>query len=923
MLEPDNAALAEALSSGQTIRLAYTLVFDWNRDGTFTGPHADFSANLVEASLDEQFTGQYPAALEVNDGYAQNRLSVTVHGHIGPEAVHVVRFFSPYSGQPGGDVGAINTPARFSATIMTSAGPVELRQFTGYLLQATPSRAKGTVVLELADITSQLTNPITLIPSGRSMAKARWNLNPTATRNEAMRIRGGQLLSWYMLHICRAAGLYQGPPAPAEAIWYSTLCGGNLPEVGGFWQMARDGRQGNAADQTITQLIHDQPSYADNTDPVKSTSSPASTEVDTTYEYPRYAWERGPFGPIMKRAVYDPAKTPLGPWGSNDGGTITDSMTGVYCTSTAIRINPTSSQVARLGFGGYYLIDPSMPDREEIYARLELPGSNANWATSAIYGGMDMHMMARGTGYISFTYYPPTGNGYRYYYWLTNLPAGNHYLAFNFEFKNGSKPIVTAKVDDRVFPRLPDQDVPPEYKDVAVSSTDAPSSWNISEYLQLNFVDIETNNFTFRQTGGAQHWGLWYQPPGPASRPLVWSDAASQPFTTATDIGPSMARVMWTPAVRGRQAWDLLKEIGSADLGVIYTDEHGILHYTNWEEIVRARDTGRTTAVLSLADVQELDPTTLYESVINTVSYSYADRAFTDKAVFASENVDDFATASNTIATYKTTISGEVISVMPGPLTWRGVAQGYPQNEVGGGADNPGGYLRSDWMKAYPPNTWRNGFCVHNLGDVSTGSSGGLAVPLMGVGVNIVVGTGWGAGDTDPTRLTIQVQNGNAAGGRTTRVAVDDNTPFLHVRGYALEDLDSGTETVTADDGGSSIAKFGVRSLHRPQSDWASDYNTQHDLSVKLATDLAQPRPAFETTEIRGDPRRQLQDVIRLDDPAGIGGPIYATVVGINRKYTEHGITETATMRTFGPRGGSWILDDPDHSRLDESTILG
>ena len=155
----------------------------------------------------------------------------------------------------------------------------------------------------------------------------------------------------------------------------------------------------------------------------------------------------------------------------------------------------------------------------------------------------------------------------------------------------------------------------------------------------------------------------------------------------------------------------------------------------------------------------------------------------------------------------------------------------------------------------------------------------------------------------------------------TVAAAVDDNTAFLHVRGYALDKQDKAkTPVLTTDE--ASLADFGIRSIDRPSSDWTTDYYTQHDLTQRLADELAQPRPVFDSLDVLGDPRRQLQDVVRIDDPGGIGGPIFAQIVGINRKFGNEGITDTLTLRTFGTRTVSWILGDEDASTLGESTVL-
>ncbi|WP_031465958.1 hypothetical protein [Sciscionella sediminilitoris] len=927
----DNVALAAALAAGQTINVDYTLRFDWARDGKYATDFADLSVNFCDGTLDAQFSGQYPPEFEVNDGAAQRRLTVHVTGHVND--VHVLKFFSPYSGYYGGNIGAVGTPCYYSIWVATADGGVEIEQFNGYLIQATPKRSDGTVELELADVTSQLTNGVTLMPSARSQVLAQWAQSGNDSIDSRVRQRGGNSLSWYLLHVCRASGLYQGPKPPKGCVAYWTLAGGVLPEIGGLEQMPRDGRQswpvasGSWIMSALLQSLNELPRYVRSFgDRLPSGAEypvgPWSPDIETPHVYPRYMWRRGQFGPEMRYDVYDSDVSSY--------GNTSDWMRMVGTTSEPVVINAYGDYRCRVGLGGWLRFDRNINSTNETSVTVMLAGFAAASEIDPNHDGsidgplgyvtFSVHPSTRAHNvYVSFQY--PNQGVYQTWScsWTPPLEDGVHYTAVNLDFGVSGAPTITTKLDGVTAARQ-----------WGSSGGTYPTSY--SKYASVDGRNVETSGVRVFTTGGAQHWGVWQQSLVSASTPMEWSNsAACMDYLPQTDIGPSMARVLWTPDVQGKPAWDVIKAIGTADLGVVHTTEDGVLHYTNWEDIVRRRDTGETTTYLSLAEVDEVNPYTTFDSVANSITFTSQDKYAVDAAIFEASDPQQFQVASGRSARWQTTVN-DAMSVMPGNVTPRRLAQGYWSTTAGSG-DNPNdpntgkpAYTWQDFMRAYAPEHWKNGFTAHNRGDVVgagityPGASPGQ--PAEGMGVFASAAAGWARGDRDPRHLTLGLSSGLPVGGRTSAASVDDNTAFFNVRGYKIAADQQVNDTVASTDT-ASFESFGVRNVSRPQSDWASDYSTQYDLTQKLADDLAQPRPVFTSVDVHGDPRRQLQDVVRIDDPGGIGGPIYATVVGINRKFdAQGGITDSLTLRTFGPRAGSWVIDDPNFSVMDETTLM-
>jgi hypothetical protein len=118
------------------------------------------------------------------------------------------------------------------------------------------------------------------------------------------------------------------------------------------------------------------------------------------------------------------------------------------------------------------------------------------------------------------------------------------------------------------------------------------------------------------------------------------------------------------------------------------------------------------------------------------------------------------------------------------------------------------------------------------------------------------------------------------------------------VKGIILVADSSGSASIMDS---ASQAQFGDRNLSLPQDDWHQDALTIGGLlAPSLLADVKQAQPYFQSASIVGDPRLQLQDVVTIDDAGGMGGPIYASMVGINEVGdAKSGLKQTLTLRTF------------------------
>jgi hypothetical protein len=415
-----------------------------------------------------------------------------------------------------------------------------------------------------------------------------------------------------------------------------------------------------------------------------------------------------------------------------------------------------------------------------------------------------------------------------------------------------------------------------------------------------------TNHGQVIARGPVQFAQIFYQYDTPNSNYL---HPVSVPVNPTVKLGLSTLRLLWRPKVRGKSAWDVLRAVAAADMGALYVTEHGVITYDNRLTVQGRQTIENVVKEIGLDEVEELDPETALASIVNHVSWGlrrkHAERA---SAVFKATKVEQFVTPINETRTTPLTLSDSVQSIRVGSVTYRPAAMGYTLE----------GNETADWrenMAYYRPDFWWDGFTPYEpySRDDAAVHPVALEAGTASAALGFVDYT-----DQDPAHLRVTTIASYQA---HTWYAVDDSTPFLHVAGTLV--VDDGTDNQDIEDP-TSIATYGLRTHALAGGDWIQDEVTVPQLAASLLDDTKQPRPYFESVELVGDPRVQLQDVVQISDPEGIGGPIFASIVGIRRRISlRAGVRDQYAMRTFGAIGGLWIMDDPGFSVMDETTIVG
>lgn len=844
-----DAALAAALAVGQKRYFAVKFMVDWARDGTYADVNSDLSSLVVTVNIDRQLTGNYPAELEVTEGYAAAQMTVTLEGDIA-DGTPVWRLFSPYSALYPGTVAAVNTPCYLDVIVETSSGPVAIRQFTGVVRSGVPSRRDGRVHLIVRDAAALLQVPITMDA---------WAVD-AMTRNNVigltdLRDSGTITASSVMDYTLRRSGFFEGPPWHPNVVLAWTLCGSALPEVGtigiedpqinGVWTFGY-------GQYTIPQF------------------SPAGKPGDI--------YENGQYGKAFRGSA-------MASW---PGGRSVGYLYGN--AHSAQRINPLSfgsNNSNLLGISAWVKFGGGLTGNSSIQFHLE----EARYDYSGInrYPAHVLLQINHATGLIQVNMIE---EGW-VEMWVqrgTVTATGWVHLFVVWDIRPGSLTVYC--LANGVTVTLAPFGTQGTWPPAAMTYAWPVSSTNLGQVIAR---------------GPMQFAQVFYMHNTPIAN-FIWPPSA--PANPNVKLDLSTLRLLWRPKARQKAAWDILRAVSSADMGALYVTEHGVVTFDN-RATIKARQSASNVAIaIGLDEVQELDPETVLESVINDITWGLNQKhAECYTAVFKSTKADQFAVAASTTRTQPVTIGDDTQSVRIGAVTYRPAAMGY---QLGGGVTT---YWQA-YMEYYNPNFpdyLGDGFTPYGPGTRTDPS----LQPTARIGGNVAVALGFvDYTDQDPAhvRLTLTAP---AAG--AVWFAIDDGKPFLHIGGTNI--ISDGTDNQNLQDA-ASIATYGIRTHGLPGGEWIQDAVTVPLLSASLLADTKQPRPFFQSVELVGDPRVQLQDVVRINDP-GLGGPIFASIVGIRRRISEgDGVKDTYTMRTFGAIGGTWIMDDPVFSIMDVSTVV-
>lgn len=836
-----NTALAAALAPGQKRYFTIKLLFDWARNGLFTDPNSDMSSQFVSATVDRQLAGQFPDQLEVTEGYVAAELDITVAGILADGVTPAWKAFSPYSGTLYSSINAIGTPVTLDVIVSTAIGPIAVRQFTGFLSDAEPDRASGQVTITCYDAAAVLAAPVTLPTWARDYTTmTQFPSNPDTPDS------GTVALTWVLETILRRNGYYVGPVWHPNVVCAWTLNGSALPDVG---TIAIEDRFVNGV-WSSGYGAYNIPQF-----------SPSGAVSDV--------YGAGQFGNVcFKGATKLPALSGRGItylygnahaannavlFGVNSYGSANSNLLGI---GTWVQIDPTqsgtSSITVYLEEAHFNYSSGSTTDRFPAYAIL-----NINQATGA-YGA---HVYNEGYG-TSWTWNSPA-----------NITAGWHYLNMVLAFTSTS--ITGTFILDGV----------------QTLSSNGGTAAAIGAFTYSN-DQTNTNLCQVIARGPMQYTQVYYQ--GNTAMAGHIQPTRTQPNPTAA-LDRSMTRLTWLPDINAAPSWDTLKNAVAAELGALYVTEAGVVSFDSRTTVTGRQLAANSVLTLTLDQVDNISPQATLASLINTMPYTTQSKhALNQQVAYATTSSSQYQISSIVGTLIKNIIQSGVQSYRLGSVSWHPQAQGYsnPSNpgEFGGGGPSAG-FTYRDWMQIYGPDFWYDGFTAYTPGSSPDPST----QPTAGTGLNCLVLVGAPGNVQDSRFAIIEMINSNSTG--TLEFAVNDSVPFLHVGGSIL--IDEGSVSSSYSDA-TSVAAHGTRSLELQSSDWRQDPTSVQNVVISVINNTKQPQPFFQSINIVGDPRLQLQDVVTITDPGGMGSAMYASVYGIKRSIDlKSGVTDQLVLRTF------------------------
>lgn len=374
---------------------------------------------------------------------------------------------------------------------------------------------------------------------------------------------------------------------------------------------------------------------------------------------------------------------------------------------------------------------------------------------------------------------------------------------------------------------------------------------------------------------------------GKAAGATVYDPATWVP---QVELDEGLNELTGIPLRRGVKSWDLLKEVVGAEYGVLGFTEEGKPFFRN-RNTVRKQNLVAEKVISRKGKMADFGMSEQAGAVRNVVTATLAERKITGlnsaegwEVVYEHSNPTDFWIYPGTTQVDLTLKSPQPILNRVN-LTQYTTAQWTDQN-----VDTDHGFVT----------------VTQSNGAITTGVSASV-LPLN-------------PGTIGPDRVRIFFINTNPT--LTLKLATTNGDPAFRIQGrpYYFDPPKDYSLTRPA-----SITRFGRRVLDLPDSDWRQMPAATSAIMTSLLRDLQRPVPVVDQITIPGDARMQLQDTLEISDPGFLGGPMYTTLVGLQRSLEINDrsarLTDRINVRPFGAPG-QWILGHPVWSVLAATTEI-
>lgn len=800
------------------------LTVDWNNNGLFDHPLSDLAPYLESVVTDRNLAGSIPAEILLIEGAASAEMVVTLHGQY--NGLSLSSMFSPYNQlSPLYGSQFVGVDARYELGVETPLGTMWYPQFVGTVRTVSPSRSAGTVEIGFLDYAENMRKPIKF---------PKWAVaNDDVTDLTASGQHFGLI------------GVVNHQSQMTDSSWVIDHC-----------------------------LRH-------------CDASPTPWRPTYDHEF------SGPF-----------EKTQL--WVSGSGS----HLPTIGWSSRANE--PEFPSIEGTGLSMYERHNEPHPGSPEPLNR------PFNFASiSGVFGdfrcrSVDMlSIPVRGTHYVSFTIVLDGQNALswrdpgelRFAQYIGGMTS------FEAHLDNGDARINLQRVGhfgERLGP-------PSAVSTLLPIPDDGRSTARITLILNTDpgFSGITANIICDEFTTGVHtiYSGDWW-PAGPLSvdeyqgyaelEPEVgYADYCyvarpSGPSASMTDVGvnagspagrvavldPGLQQLSHLPSRLGNDAWSIVTDVASSEMGAVFWDENGVFRFWNYQTILGKRD--ESVRSYTLDDFQGLTFTNSLDSVRNIWSLEAVKAVARVGAVFKSGNADEFRVEPGTQTTF-TLWDAAAVAPIPADLF-----------DVSGDT-----FLAGD-LKPWLGQT-RHGYAVTFLDGTHTdGADRWVEDDALEDSVRAR------AHLDSEGRVALLVVNNSPSPSRfaSSTIKWTDDTetvedsgsvtaqPTLVIGGTYVERLDNIVESVQADESPVSISRFGARNL-RVAGDWVQDSYSVAVAADVLMPPMLTPTPATDDIVTPGDPRVQLGDTVTVIDRYGFGSSMDLQIMGIRREFASSGVKDT------------------------------
>jgi hypothetical protein len=362
-------------------------------------------------------------------------------------------------------------------------------------------------------------------------------------------------------------------------------------------------------------------------------------------------------------------------------------------------------------------------------------------------------------------------------------------------------------------------------------------------------------DFAVQLLRSSSNLSAWLTPTAPAE----WPGLQNANHVPHADVPNSGVRMSYLPAVRNGNSLDVLKSVVTAEFGRFGFTEEGRFYFRPAD-----RSEGDTSSVdrevTSEFPLSDLSTGRMLDSVRNVVTAMTRQRhhdPYQGTTVVDADDVAQFRSPTGAVSAFPVDLPEMVAS-----------SGGFSYYQIP--------FVTAlDWdSETY------TGWHAVRVNDTTMTQSTGVTVAYQ---------------QTAPYTAQIVVDNQSGYDVQFQLPDANGGAPALRHYGYPIEP--TWEHTFEAFDR-PSIDKYGRRSFGIAPSEWRSLPGPYDDIAGELMVALRKPVTTLADVRMVGDPRDQIGDLHKINDPDGAGGPIYGLVQAINRTFSRtEGLHQTVTYR--------------------------